>query len=153
MPGVSTSIYIAMIVIMLAAIGTSWLVLPAQKAVRGDGTLVEIEASVRPMVEFREFLKMLGDWRMLALFLMCFASNYFYAYQSAITAYLFNGRTRALVALMSGLGSIVGSILIGLVTASCLFAPQAGVYCLCLGCCRHVRDLGQRSCVPGPIQT
>ncbi|MBE3041468.1 MFS transporter, partial [Candidatus Bathyarchaeota archaeon] len=116
MPGVSTSIYVVMIVIMLTAIGTSWLVLPAQKVIRGDGTLVEIEAAISPMTEFREFLKMLRDWRMLALFPMCFASNYFYAYQSAITAYLFNGRTRGLVALASGLGSIVGSILIGLVT-------------------------------------
>lgn len=129
--GVSTSIYIVMIIIMLTAIGTSWLVLPAQKVIRSDGTLVEIEASVSPMVEFREFVKMLKDWRMLALFPMCFASNYFYAYQSAITAYLFNGRTRALVALVSGLGSITGSILIGLVTDKLPFSRRKRAFIAC----------------------
>lgn len=38
-----------------------------------------------------------------------------YAYQGAITAFLFNGRTRALVSLLTGLGAIVGAILIGVV--------------------------------------
>lgn len=38
-----------------------------------------------------------------------------YAYQGAITAHLFNGRTRALVSLLTGLGAIVGAILIGVV--------------------------------------
>lgn len=131
MAGVSTSIYVAMVIIMLTAIGTSWLVLPAQKVVRSDGTLVEIEASVSPMVEFREFTKMLRDWRMLALFPMCFASNYFYAYQSAITAYLFNGRTRALVGLVSGLGSITGSVLIGLVTDKLPFSRRNRAFISC----------------------
>ena len=44
---------------------------------------------------------------------MFFASNYFYAYQGALTAQLFNGRTRALSSLLTGLGSIVGSIFMG----------------------------------------
>lgn len=39
-----------------------------------------------------------------------------YAYQGAITAVLFNGRTRALVSLLTGLGSMTGSIIIGLLT-------------------------------------
>jgi uncharacterized membrane protein YczE len=33
-----------------------------------------------------------------------------------LTAVLFNGRTRALVALLTGLGSVLGSILIGVLT-------------------------------------
>jgi len=44
--------------------------------VRGDGTLVEIEAAISPKQEFREFLKLFKDWRMLALFPMFFSSNY-----------------------------------------------------------------------------
>lgn len=44
--------------------------------VRGDGTLVEIEASISPRQEFSEFLKLFKDWRMLALFPMFFSSNY-----------------------------------------------------------------------------
>lgn len=131
LPSVSSSIYVAMIIIMLTAIVTSWLVLPAHKVVRGDGTLVEVEKAVSPKVEFEEFIKMLKDWRMLALFPMCFASNYFYAYQSAITAYLFNGRTQGLVALVSGLGSITGSILIGLVTDKLPFSRRKRAF---IGC-------------------
>ena len=36
-----------------------------------------------------------------------------YAYQGAIVAYLWNARTRALVSLLTGLGSMTGSIFIG----------------------------------------
>jgi hypothetical protein len=39
-----------------------------------------------------------------------------YAYQGALNAAIFNGRTRALVALLTGLGSIIGSIIIGFIT-------------------------------------
>lgn len=113
---VSTGVYIAFLIIMLTSIVSSWLVLPPQLVVRGDGTIVELEASLTPRQELHEFVKMFKDWRMLALFPMFFASNYFYAYQGALTAALFNGRTRALVSLLTGLGSIVGSVFIGLVT-------------------------------------
>ncbi|EFY92985.1 hypothetical protein J3458_004962 [Metarhizium acridum] len=116
MPGVSNGVYVAFMIIMLTAIATSWLVLPPQAVVRGDGTIVRIAASLTPKQEFLEFVRMFKDWRMIALFPMFFSSNYFYAYQGAITAFLFNGRTRALVALLTGLGSIIGSIIIGLVT-------------------------------------
>lgn len=116
LPAVSTSVYVAFLVIQLIGIAISWLVLPPHAIIRGDGTVVEMEASLAPKQELREFVQMLKDWRMLALLPMCFASNYFYAYQNALTASLFNGRTRALVALLTGLGSIVGSIVIGLLT-------------------------------------
>ncbi|RKU47934.1 hypothetical protein DL546_009405 [Coniochaeta pulveracea] len=113
MPGVSTGVYITFMIIMITAIFTSWLVLPPQTVVRGDGTLVELESHISPREEFRAFVAMFKDWRMLALFPMFFSSNFFYAYQGALTAYLFNGRTRALVSLLTGLGSLLGSVLIG----------------------------------------
>jgi predicted MFS family arabinose efflux permease len=116
LPSVSTAVYTVFLVIMLCAIGLSWLVLPPHLVVRGDRTLVEVEASLSPKEELRQFIELFKDWRMLALFPMFFSSNYFYAYQGAITAALFNGRTRALVALLTGVGSILGSILIGLLT-------------------------------------
>lgn len=50
---------------------------------------------------------------MLAFFPMAFSSNYFYSYQGAIETFLFNGRTRALIALLTGVGAIIGSIIIG----------------------------------------
>jgi len=44
---------------------------------------------------------------------MFFASNYFYAYQSAINAAKFDGPTRALNATLEGAGAIVGALMIG----------------------------------------
>ncbi|WVQ82739.1 hypothetical protein IAT38_004871 [Cryptococcus sp. DSM 104549] len=113
LPTVSTGVYLAFMIIQLTSIVTSWLILPPHLVVRGDGTIVKLEDAITPRVEFQHFLKMFKDWRMLLLFPMFFSSNYFYAYQGAITAFLFNGRTRALVSLLTGLGSIVGAIFIG----------------------------------------
>ncbi|KAI1628089.1 major facilitator superfamily domain-containing protein [Exophiala viscosa] len=125
LPSVSTGVYLAFMIIMLTAIVTSWLLLPPHLVVRGDGTVPLLEDSISPRRELHEFVQLFKDWRMLALFPMFFSSNYFYAYQGAITAFLFNGRTRALTALLTGLGSIVGSILIGFVTDRLPFGRRA----------------------------
>ncbi|KAK5181816.1 hypothetical protein LTR44_006016 [Exophiala sp. CCFEE 6388] len=125
LPSVSTGVYLAFMIIMLTAIFTSWMLLPPHLVVRGDGTIPLLEDSISPRKEFHEFLQLCKDWRMLALFPMFFSSNYFYAYQGAITAFLFDGRTRALTALLTGLGSIVGSILIGFVTDRLPFGRRA----------------------------
>lgn len=98
---------------MLTAIGSSWLILPPNAVVRQDGTVVELQAALGPREEFSHFLKLFKDRRVVALFPVCFASNYFYAYQGAITVHLFNGRTRALTALVTGLGSILGALFLG----------------------------------------
>jgi hypothetical protein len=81
--------------------------------------------------------EVIKDWRMIVLLPMFFASNYFYAYvspqsmrwlqaksiysilllclqQGALNVAKFNGRTRALVAVLDGLGAILGAIFIGL---------------------------------------
>ena len=44
--------------------------------VRGDGTLVELQDFLSPGKEFREWLRLFKDWRVVALFPMFFASNY-----------------------------------------------------------------------------
>ena len=44
---------------------------------------------------------------------MFFASNYFYAYQGAVNAGMFDGPTRALNATLEGAGAIIGALLIG----------------------------------------
>lgn len=116
LPGVSTGVYLAFIIIMLTAIVTSWLLLPPHSVVRGDGTVVELEDAISPLQEFKELRKVLSDWRLWALFPMFFSSNYFYAYQSAIVTVLFNGRTRALVSLVEGVGQVLGGIIIGQLT-------------------------------------
>jgi hypothetical protein len=44
---------------------------------------------------------------------MFFASNYFYAYQGAVNAAIFDGPTRALNATLSGAGAIIGALMVG----------------------------------------
>ena len=44
---------------------------------------------------------------------MFFASNYFYAYQAAVNAAVFDAPTRALNATLEGAGAIVGALFIG----------------------------------------
>jgi len=89
---------------------------------------------------------MFKDIRMLLLFPMFFSSNYcrsllthhrlllipVYAYQGSITSVLFNGRTRALVSLLTGLGSITGSIVIGLLTDKLPFKRRNRAVVSCL---------------------
>lgn len=124
LPGVSTGVYLAFLIIMLTSIVTSWLLLPPHAVVRGDGTVVELEDAISPRQEFAELWRLMRDWRMIALFPMFFSSNYFYSYQGAITAVLFNGRTRALVALLEGVGQVVGSIVIGQLTDNLPFGRR-----------------------------
>lgn len=76
LPEVSTSVYVAFMIIMLTAIATSWLILPPTAVVRKDGTVVEIQAALSPREEFSHFIKLFKDKRVIALFPMCFASNY-----------------------------------------------------------------------------
>lgn len=115
LPTVSTGVYLAFMIIMLTSVFTSWLILPPHLVIRNDGTIVEVQAHITPAQEFKAFANLLKDWRIIALFPMFFSSNYFYSYQGAIVAILFNGRTRALSSLLTGLGAIVGSIWIGFV--------------------------------------
>lgn len=100
-------------IIMLTSIASSWLILPPTAVVRNDGTLVELQAALSPREELKHFIMLFKDIRVVALVPVCFSSNYFYAYQGAITVHLFNGRTRALTALCTGLGSILGALLLG----------------------------------------
>jgi MFS family permease len=55
-----------------------------------------------------------------------------YAYQGAITAVLFNGRTRALVSLLTGLGSLSGAIVLGFLTDRLPFGRRKRAMCACL---------------------
>jgi hypothetical protein len=80
LPTVSTSVYVAFMVIMLTSIATSWLILPATAVIRGDGTVVEITAALGPREEVQQFFKLFKDRRVVALFPVCFASNYCQSY-------------------------------------------------------------------------
>lgn len=60
------------------------------------------------------------------------ADHSVYAYQGSITSVLFNGRTRALVSLLTGLGSMTGSIIIGLLTDRLPFKRRNRAVVSCL---------------------
>ncbi|KAI9061564.1 MFS general substrate transporter [Trametes sanguinea] len=110
---VSTSTYIAFVIIILIGVASSFLVLPPNRVIRSDGTIVKLEAVSKPHEEVVGMIRLLKDWRMLALVPMFFASNYFYAYQGAVNAGRFDGPTRALNATLEGAGAIVGALMIG----------------------------------------
>ncbi|KAI0360291.1 MFS general substrate transporter [Trametes cingulata] len=110
---VSTSTYIAFLVIIFIGVASSFLVLPPNRVIRSDGTIVKLEAVSKPHEEVVGMVRLLKDWRMLALVPMFFASNYFYAYQGAVNAARFDGPTRALNATLEGAGAIVGALMIG----------------------------------------
>ena len=103
----------AFLIIMICGIASSFLVLPPNLIVRGDGTIPKLDTSTQIHEELIEMLRLLKDWRMLALMPMFFASNYFYAYQGSVNATVFDGPTRALNATLEGAGAIVGALLIG----------------------------------------
>lgn len=100
-------------VIIFFGMATSFLVLPPNRVIRSDGTLVKLQAASKVHVEVISMLRLLKDWRMLCLMPMFFASNYFYAYQGSVNATVFDGPTRALNATLEGAGAIVGALFIG----------------------------------------
>ncbi|GMK55340.1 hypothetical protein CspeluHIS016_0203960 [Cutaneotrichosporon spelunceum] len=113
MPNVSTGVYLAFLILMLVGVAATQLILPAKYIVRQDGTLVELEDTIPAKAEIRAFFAQFKDWRMLALFPMFFASNYFYAYQGSVVPFIFNGRSRALSSLITNLGAVVGGLFVG----------------------------------------
>ncbi|PIL26851.1 MFS general substrate transporter [Ganoderma sinense ZZ0214-1] len=110
---VSTSTYIAFLIIIFIGVASSFLILPPNKVIREDGTIVKLDAASKPHEEVVGLFRLFKDWRMLALAPMFFASNYFYAYQGAVNAAVFDGPTRALNATLEGAGAIVGALMIG----------------------------------------
>jgi MFS family permease len=92
---VSTTTYIAFLIIIFIGIASTALLIPPHRIIRPDGSIVKVEAASTPREELHNFIKVVKDWRMLALMPMFFASNYFYAYQGAVNAFYFDGATRA----------------------------------------------------------
>ncbi|KAF7790590.1 hypothetical protein EIP86_001546 [Pleurotus ostreatoroseus] len=110
---VSTSTYIAFLVIIFVGVASSFLVLPPNRVIRPDGSIVKLNTETKVHEELVGMFHLLKDWRMLALLPMFFASNYFYAYQGSVNATVFDGPTRALNATLEGAGAIVGALMIG----------------------------------------
>jgi len=110
---VTTSTYIAFLIIIIFGIASAFLVLPPNRVIRSDGTIVKLEAATTVRAELIGMWERIKDWRILALLPMFFSSNYFYAYQASINSARFDGPTRALNATLEGAGAIVGALMIG----------------------------------------
>lgn len=91
---VSTGTYLAFIIIMFIGTASTTLLVPPGKVVRGDGSIVKVQASTSPKQELINMYIVLKDWRMWCLLPMFFASNWFYAYQGSVNAFYFDGPTR-----------------------------------------------------------
>ncbi|KIJ47918.1 hypothetical protein M422DRAFT_226229 [Sphaerobolus stellatus SS14] len=111
---VATGTY-AFIIIILIGVASSFLVLGPNHIIRPDGTLVKLSTKTSTTQEVKGMIALFKNWKMLALLPMFFASNYFYSYQGAINANIFDGPTRALNATLSGAGAIIGALLIGFI--------------------------------------
>jgi hypothetical protein len=81
-------------IIMFFGMASTIFILPPSAIIRGDGTLVKVEAASSVRKELQNFIKVVKDKRILLLSPMFFASNYFYAYQGAVNAFYFDGATR-----------------------------------------------------------
>ena len=103
----------AFLVIIFVGVATAFLVLPPHLVVRGDGSIVKLDDKSKVHEETIGMLRLLKDWRMLALLPMFFASNYFYAYQGSVNTTVFDGPTRALNAALESAGAIIGALMIG----------------------------------------
>ena len=54
--------------IIFVGIASSFLVLPPNKVIRADGTIVKLEAASKPHEEAVGLLRLFKDWRMLGEF-------------------------------------------------------------------------------------
>lgn len=78
----------AFLIICFVGVASSLLILPPNRVIRGDGTLVKLQARSSVGVEIREMVKLFTNWKLLALMPMFFASNYLSAYSSCHLPYL-----------------------------------------------------------------
>ena len=64
-------------VIIFVGIASAWLILPPNRVIRSDGTIVKLEAASKPHEEVVGMLRLLKDWRMLgtSLVLSNFSSS------------------------------------------------------------------------------
>lgn len=117
-------------VIVFFGIASAFMVLPPHKVIRADGTIVKLNDQSSISGELKGLWEHLKDWRILgtpllllhypnqlmrdlALFPMFFSVNTLYPYQGAVTAAVFDGPTRAVIAVLASVASIVGALLIG----------------------------------------
>ncbi|CAG8747777.1 5777_t:CDS:2, partial [Dentiscutata heterogama] len=111
---VNDGTYIGFMVLMGLGSLLALLLLPPDKVVHDDGRPIIIQKFPNWAEEITGVLKIFIDWKMLLLFPMFIASNWFYAYQfNGVNAFYFNIRTRPFNSLWYWTAQIVGAFLFG----------------------------------------
>ncbi|CAG8722356.1 4710_t:CDS:2 [Cetraspora pellucida] len=111
---VNDGTYIGFMVLMAFGSLLSLALLPPSKVIRDDGQCVTIQKFPKWEEEIVGMAKIFIDWRMIALFPMFIASNWFYAYQfNGINAFYFDIRTRAFNSLWYWTAQIFGALFFG----------------------------------------
>lgn len=75
--------------IIILGICLSWSILPPNKVIRSDGTIIKVDAHTSPGQEFKSLLTTLKARKTLLLIPTMLASNFFYSYQ-CVTAPTFS---------------------------------------------------------------
>lgn len=107
--------FIAFIVLMICGSGVAFFMLPMSKVWKSDGTRVVAKKHPNWKDELIGLWRtLIQDPRILFLFPMFFASNWFYTYQFNNVNYgRFNLRTRSLNSLLYWLAQMLGAIVLG----------------------------------------
>ncbi|KAI9259317.1 major facilitator superfamily domain-containing protein [Sporodiniella umbellata] len=111
--GVSTSTYIAFVIVMLIGVVLSLAIASPQRVTRPDGTKVSVAKPLHWTEELKGVLNVWKEWRMICLIPAFLASNWFYSYQFRVNAVYFNSSARALNDTMYWAMQIIASLLLG----------------------------------------
>ncbi|RCH92147.1 hypothetical protein CU097_004506 [Rhizopus azygosporus] len=111
--GVSTSTYIAFVIVMIIGVVLSLAIASPSRVVRPDGTKVAVAKAMHWKKELKGVLLVWKEWRMLCLIPAFLASNWFYAYQFKVNTVYFNSPARALNDTMYWTLQIIGSLIFG----------------------------------------
>ncbi|KAF9022214.1 MFS general substrate transporter [Hymenopellis radicata] len=112
---VKTTTYLAIMIVMAFGSCLCFFILAPSEVRRSDGTRVELHSTTTFREEVSGFLSLFKNKQMLLLLPLSFASNFFYTYQSAIAFALLDSSTRALNGIITGVASICGAQILGLV--------------------------------------
>ena len=97
----------------MCGVALTWTLLPPNRVVRTDASIVKVQQSNTAREEVRALLSTLRRREILLLIPMMFASNYFYAYQGSFAFKVFDAPARSVNGVVKSLGQILGALFLG----------------------------------------
>ncbi|KAJ7534139.1 hypothetical protein O6H91_13G081400 [Diphasiastrum complanatum] len=111
---VSNGTYVGLMVMMAVGTLIALLLVPVDKVIRDDGSRITSTQYSNALIEGWATLKLFRNPKLLLLFPVCLASNFFYTYQfNNVNGLLFNIRSRSLNNIFYWTAQIIGSIGLG----------------------------------------